>query len=178
MEINFTKQNGVWVAEFEVTNHFNIHMEREDDGLIRIMQRGLDEGEYVDFFITSGDNQLKNYDCDFGALVYPKTLGEGAGLVNVGEQGGKGCDHAFKFAVVLQCGVAVGHGLKANQRLKCGCDGICIYLFFRIGCLDAVVGLEAEGTEDDHGKKGEDRHTEGCKAVQKDLHITAIPSYT
>lgn len=74
MEINFTKQNGVWVAEFEVTNHFNIHMEREDDGLIRIMQRGLNEGEYVDFFITSGDNQLKNYDCDFGALVYPKWI--------------------------------------------------------------------------------------------------------
>lgn len=74
MEINFTKQNGVWVAEFEVTNHFNIHMERMDDGLIRMMQRGLDKGKYVDFFVTSGDNQLKNYDYDFSALVYPKYI--------------------------------------------------------------------------------------------------------
>lgn len=74
MEINFTKQNGVYVAEFVVTGNFNIHMERVDDGLIRIMQRSSDEGEYVDFFSTSGENQLKNFDCDFGALVYPKYI--------------------------------------------------------------------------------------------------------
>lgn len=74
MELNFSKEDNVWVAEFEATDDFNLHLERVDDGLIKVMQRTPAEGEYVDSFITSGDNQLKNFDCDFTALVYSKYI--------------------------------------------------------------------------------------------------------
>jgi hypothetical protein len=44
MEINFTKQNGVWVAEFEAPSNFNLHLERNKGGIIRVLQRGCGEG--------------------------------------------------------------------------------------------------------------------------------------
>ena len=96
MELNFNKEGNVWVAEFEATSDFNLHLERSDDGLIKVMQRGTTEGEYVDSFITSGDNQMKNFDCDFAALVYPKYIKVISGTevitasVNFNEGGGSG----------------------------------------------------------------------------------------
>ena len=96
MELNFNKEGNVWVAEFEATSDFNLHLERVDDGLIKVMQRGTTEGEYVDSFITSGDNQMKNFDCDFAALVYPKYIKVISGTevvsasVNFNEGGGSG----------------------------------------------------------------------------------------
>ena len=96
MELNFNKEGNVWVADFEATSDFNLHLERSDDGLIKVMQRGTTEGEYVDSFITSGDNQMKNFDCDFAALVYPKYIKVISGTevitasVNFNEGGGSG----------------------------------------------------------------------------------------
>ena len=74
MEINFTKQNGVWVAEFEATSDFNLHLERSTNGLIRLQQRGTETGEYVDFYLNAGNDAYANFDSDFGALVYPKWI--------------------------------------------------------------------------------------------------------
>ena len=74
MEINFTKQNGVWVAEFEATSDFNVHLERTNGGLIRLLQRGTETGEYVDFYLNAGSDADANFDSDFGALVYPKWI--------------------------------------------------------------------------------------------------------
>lgn len=32
MELNFSKVGNEWVAEFEATNHFNLHLERKGTG--------------------------------------------------------------------------------------------------------------------------------------------------
>ena len=44
MEINFNKIDGVWVAEFEATSDFNLHLERTEGGIVRVLQRGCSEG--------------------------------------------------------------------------------------------------------------------------------------
>lgn len=75
MKLNFSKENGVWVAEVGVTADFNLHLERVDDGLIKVMQRTPTEGEYVDTNLNeAGDPSYKNFDCDFTAFVYPKCI--------------------------------------------------------------------------------------------------------
>jgi len=33
MNLEFIKEGNIWVAEFEVTSDFNLHIERVDDGL-------------------------------------------------------------------------------------------------------------------------------------------------
>lgn len=73
MEINFEKVGNQYVAEFEVTADFNLHIEREENGVIEVHQRGSEEGKY-DFAWGTGVNGRKVVDYDFGALVYPKFI--------------------------------------------------------------------------------------------------------
>lgn len=73
MEITFEKVGNQYVAEFEATNDFNLHIEREEIGTLEVYQRGTPEGKY-DFAWSSGIGARKVIDYDFGALVYPKYI--------------------------------------------------------------------------------------------------------
>lgn len=73
MELNFTKVGNEWVAEFEATNHFNLHLERKGTGSLIVLQRGSGSGEYAAAFVR-GVYGRPVIDYDFGALVYPKWI--------------------------------------------------------------------------------------------------------
>lgn len=93
MELSFIKEGNKWVAEFEATSDFNLHIEREKVAYINIMQRGSSNGEYDLAKSFSAD---KIFDYDFGALVYPKYIKVVSGSevlsasVNFNEGGGSG----------------------------------------------------------------------------------------
>ena len=97
MNLEFIKEGNIWVAEFEATSDFNLHIERVDDGLLKVMQRGTTEGEYVDTDIRdAGKPCYKNFDYDVAAFVYPKWIKVISGTevitasVNFNEGGGSG----------------------------------------------------------------------------------------
>lgn len=74
MEIQFTNIGNLWVAEFEVTADFNLHLERENVGTLHFYQRTTPHGEY-DYINNQGYNaDDKVIDIDFQALVYPKWI--------------------------------------------------------------------------------------------------------
>lgn len=75
MELNFTKQEGVWAAEFKVTTDFNLHIEGVKEGNVRIYQRSTADGKYA--YVRSATPYPSFgyvYDFDFSALVYPKFI--------------------------------------------------------------------------------------------------------
>ncbi len=78
MELTFTQTNKKsWVAEFEASSDFNIHIERKDGvGRIRMQQRTSSKGdlaEVEDFTAKNPDGeQVIDYDCP--ALIWPKTI--------------------------------------------------------------------------------------------------------
>ena len=74
MELNFSKVGNEWVAEFEATNHFNLHLEREGTGSLIVSQRGASSGEYASAFVKGVYEGQPLIDYDFGALVYPKWI--------------------------------------------------------------------------------------------------------
>lgn len=74
MELLFTKTEEGFVAEFSADGPFNLHIERSGKGFIKLYQRGCPEGLYQKTFSVGGDNGGKVFDCDFGALVYPKWI--------------------------------------------------------------------------------------------------------
>ena len=77
MELQFQKVNeNEWVAEFQATADFNLHIERVSSGSITVAQRGTEIGEYATAwakgeFVYEGQRVI---DYDFGALVYPKWI--------------------------------------------------------------------------------------------------------
>lgn len=73
MELTFEKVGNQYVAEFEAPSDFNLHIEREEIGILEVHQRGSEEGKY-DFAWGTGVNGRKVVDYDFGALVYPKWI--------------------------------------------------------------------------------------------------------
>lgn len=95
MEITFEKVGNKYVAEFEATADFNIHIERAEQGTLEVYQRGIAEGEY-DFAWSAGIGARKVIDYDFAALVYPKWIKVVSGSevlsasVNFNEGGGSG----------------------------------------------------------------------------------------
>ena len=75
LEFKFNKQADRWLAEFEATADFNLHIEGVVGGDVLIYQRGSESGEYA--FVrdaTRRPSYEKVYDCDFCALVYPKYI--------------------------------------------------------------------------------------------------------
>lgn len=76
MELNFveTIEGKEWVAEFVVTNNFNLHIERAERGRLVVSQRGTDSGEYATTFAKGEYEGAAIFDYDFGALVYPKWI--------------------------------------------------------------------------------------------------------
>ena len=74
MELNFSKVGNEWVAEFEATNHFNLHLERKGTGSLIVSQGGSGSGEYAAAFVRGVYEGQPVIDYDFGALVYPKYI--------------------------------------------------------------------------------------------------------
>lgn len=95
MEIIFEKVGNQYVAEFQAPSDFNLHIEREEIGVLEVHQRGSEEGKY-DFAWSTGVSGRKVVDYDFGALVYPKYIKVVSGSevvnasVNFNEGGGSG----------------------------------------------------------------------------------------
>ena len=73
MEIQFTKIDNLWVAEFEVTGNFNIHIERDTDGRLDIYQKTA--GSKFELVYDTGYlNRRTVYDEDFPVIVAPKMI--------------------------------------------------------------------------------------------------------
>lgn len=70
--ITFNKEGKVWVAEFEITDACNIHLDFNTATPIRIFQKttgtNYDLVDYKDSYIGKG------VDVDVEALVYPKQI--------------------------------------------------------------------------------------------------------
>lgn len=74
MELNFKKKSNGWVAEFEATGAFNLHIERTDVEFIQVFQKSVLEGEYATFASWSQYDAPRVLDIDFAGLIYPKYL--------------------------------------------------------------------------------------------------------
>jgi hypothetical protein len=78
MDLQFTKIEGkdLYAAEAVVNADFNIHLERTAASRLNILQRTPTEGDFEPVYLPSNvqNNTGKTFDCDFSALVYPKTI--------------------------------------------------------------------------------------------------------
>lgn len=74
MELTFNKEGNVYVAEFEVTKEFNLHLEK-GDGIVKLYQRTVN-GNYAWVEDFSSDNKFQRvFDYDSGPIyVAPKWL--------------------------------------------------------------------------------------------------------
>ena len=73
MELNFEKNGTRWVALFDATSDFNLHIEK-GDGFLFIYQRTTDSGQYDSIKDARFNNVDKIIDIDFTAIVYPKHI--------------------------------------------------------------------------------------------------------
>lgn len=75
MTIEFLKKEEGWVAEFEATADFNLHLEGVVEGNVNIYQRTTASGGYT---LVRGATPYPSYgnvyDYDFASLVYPKFI--------------------------------------------------------------------------------------------------------
>ena len=76
INLEFKKNSSVWYAEFQVNSDFNIHLERDNYGRVNILQRTTSEGNFEPVVLPGNlaYNAGTTIDCDFSALVYPKTI--------------------------------------------------------------------------------------------------------
>lgn len=74
MDLTFSENNGVFVADFEATADFNLHIEGAKSSDFTILQSGVQGGAY-DVVRDAGHYPSSDvYDNDFVALVYPKYM--------------------------------------------------------------------------------------------------------
>lgn len=74
MELEFIKKGDKYVAEFEATSDFNLHIERSDNGFLFVNQRTTPEGKYDSVkggAFNYGDPVI---DMDFVGVIYPKYI--------------------------------------------------------------------------------------------------------
>lgn len=74
MNLTFTKQGNSYVAEFDATADFNLHIERPKEGYLRVYQRTGGSGGFA---YVEGLSQYafdKIIDLDFTGAVYPKSI--------------------------------------------------------------------------------------------------------
>lgn len=71
MELEFKRVGSRWVAEFEATGKFNLHIERKKRGSLALFQISVADGEYASESVWS-DSAEAVVDKDFGAEIYPK----------------------------------------------------------------------------------------------------------
>lgn len=76
MELKFEKVKNLYVAEFEATGDFNLHIERVSDGRFLVHQKSVAGGEYdiVDTVSYMDLDHKAVIDLDMSALVYPKYI--------------------------------------------------------------------------------------------------------
>lgn len=74
MELNFIKENNNYVAEFEATADFNLHIKRDEPGILALYQRTTTQGEYAEIEGTREYRYKEVYDCDFISAIYPKYI--------------------------------------------------------------------------------------------------------
>lgn len=74
MELNFTQVGDKYVAEFEVTSDFNLHIEREGSGYLFVNQRTTAEGKYDSIRSGSFNYGDPVVDVDFVSSIYPKYI--------------------------------------------------------------------------------------------------------
>jgi hypothetical protein len=72
MNLSFSKVNDEWVAEFQATNSFNLHLEREGSGDISIYQKTVgNKYAHVEFDVLP---HQKVVDVDFTGGIFPKDI--------------------------------------------------------------------------------------------------------
>ena len=74
MELNFTKVGNGYVAEFEASGSFNVHIETEEACGIAVMQRTSKSGSFAPVEVGGAQSYGKVIDVDFSAVVWPKTI--------------------------------------------------------------------------------------------------------
>lgn len=75
MELIFNNyQPGLWLSEFEVTQDFNLHIERVDSGYLYIKQRSTPKGLFDNIKGASFDHADPVVDVDFVGTIYPKYI--------------------------------------------------------------------------------------------------------
>lgn len=72
-DIQFIKQENIYVAEFEVNADFNLHIEKSQSGYLYMQQRSTSgKWDSVRNFQVADSDYIVDY--DFTALVYPKQI--------------------------------------------------------------------------------------------------------
>lgn len=74
MELQFVKQGSRYIAEFQTTGDFNLHIERNESGFLYVRQRTTETGKYdsvEEGSFSYGDSIV---DKDFSFSVYPKQI--------------------------------------------------------------------------------------------------------
>ena len=74
MELEFKKVGSRYEAEFEATDNFNLHIEREAKGDVQIFQKANAECDYATDPSWEEEFASKNIDKDFSMLVFPKYI--------------------------------------------------------------------------------------------------------
>jgi hypothetical protein len=73
MELNFIREDNYWIAEFEASGNFNLHIERNTEGGLQILQKT--SGNRPAIIRDSGYlDKLLVFDDDFSGLIYPKQV--------------------------------------------------------------------------------------------------------
>ena len=73
-QLIFNKVGKEYVAEFEATADFNLHIERDEPGILALYQRTTTSGEYAEIEGTREYRYKEVYDCDFIGSIYPKYI--------------------------------------------------------------------------------------------------------
>lgn len=75
MDLTFQNINNEWVAEFEATADFNLHIEDVVEGEVHIYQTTVSGGAYSRVRTgTPYPSYQKIYDYDFVGVVWPKYI--------------------------------------------------------------------------------------------------------
>jgi hypothetical protein len=74
MVLKFTNVGENWVAEFSVTDDFNLHIEREESGYLIVNKRTTASGKYDSIKGSSFNYGDPVVDVDFSFPVYPKQI--------------------------------------------------------------------------------------------------------
>lgn len=167
MELQFTQtEKGFYVAEFEATADFNLHVERKAIGQV-LMYQSTGTGDYA---LVESVNQLEGktvFDYDFTALIYPKRIK----IVSMSEP---------TYAVITSEGEVTEYKVqsksvevKANGSMVVTPDAGFAY-------LDAVTvktNVPSQGGEGGDGKTLEYLDVSSLTTEQKQTLITCIGIY-
>lgn len=130
MEIKFEKVKNLYVAEFEATGDFNLHIERVSDGRFLVHQKSVAGGEYdiVDTVAHMDLDHKAVIDLDFTALVYPKwikvvsaTQPTKASVISNGEispSGGGGGRDEWRYYIVGNVASALSIGFLVGVDIN------------------------------------------------------------